>query len=318
MSMDDQGQPEQSTPWRGIRRWTLRVSVGALLVSLMVHVVMLVVTALLLVGGGGGTGGEGEEAPGVVEFAVMPEQEFEALAETEIQIETPAVDALLEDREVSLELSELASEPLTDSQLDVDVSSSSGGESLDVEGVSGSGGATGGAASFFGIEARGNRFAYIVDLSGSMAQDGRLDSMLEELRRSVTELGSHVSFYIVFYSDDAFPLGNRREWTDATGSGKRWAREKLTAIEALGSTHPVPAFELVSRIRPRADAIYFMTDGQFNNVEADVNTILAMNRERPTPIHCITFVTRDAEASMRRIAQETGGSYTHVGGGGRP
>ncbi|MEL7485089.1 MAG: vWA domain-containing protein [Planctomycetota bacterium] len=224
------------------------------------------------------------------------------------------VESLLDDSPLDVELSELTTEALVDRELDVTLDSSSGGDGLEVDGVSGSGGASGGAASFFGIEARGNRFAYVVDLSGSMGQEGRMEAMLAELRRSITELGSHVSFYVVFYSDDAFPLGNRREWTDATGNGKRWARQKLESVEALGSTHPVPGFELVSQIRPRADAIYFMTDGKFNNGDRDVDAILALNRERPTPIHCITFVTREAEASMRRIAEMTGGSYTHVPG----
>ncbi|MEO0629109.1 MAG: vWA domain-containing protein, partial [Planctomycetota bacterium] len=264
--------------------------------------------------GGGGVDASGDGPSEVVEFAVMPESEFEAVGEVEIEIETPVVESLLDDSPLDVELSELTTEALVDRELDVTLDSSSGGDGLEVDGVSGSGGASGGAASFFGIEARGNRFAYVVDLSGSMGQEGRMEAMLAELRRSITELGSHVSFYVVFYSDDAFPLGNRREWTDATGNGKRWARQKLESVEALGSTHPVPGFELVSQIRPRADAIYFMTDGKFNNGDRDVDAILALNRERPTPIHCITFVTREAEASMRRIAEMTGGSYTHVPG----
>ncbi len=316
MSTDDQRQPENADFWTRVRRWVLRLSVAGLLISLAVHVGMLVLAAVFLVGGGGSGGNQDGDAPSVVEFAVMPESQFEAVSEVEIDIQTPDVESLLAEEAIDVELTELATEPLSTRQLDLEVTSGSGGDSLEVEGVSGSGGATGNAASFFGIEARGNRFAYVVDVSGSMDQDGRMRVMLTELQRSVTELGSHASFYIVFYSDDAFPLGNRREWTDATGDGKRWAREKLAAVEALGSTRPLPAFDLVSRIRPRADAIYFMTDGKFD--DTDVGTILSQNRERPTPIHCITFVTRDGEANMRRIAEATGGTYTHVPGGGRP
>ncbi len=317
MSTDDQRQPETLPPLARLRRWVVRLSVAGIAISLAVHIAMLIGAALFLVGGGGGRPGP-EGSQSVVEFAVMPESEFEAVGELELEIDAPLVESLLDEQAVEAELTELTTESLVDRELNVEITSSSGGERLEIEGTSGSGGASGGAASFFGIEARGNRFAYVVDISGSMGQGGRMESMLAELRRSITELGSHTSFYVVFYSEDAFPLGNRREWTDATGAGKRWAREKLEAVGPLGSTQPVPGFELVSQIRPRADAIYFMTDGQFANGDQDVDAILALNRERPTPIHCITFVTREAEASMRRIAEATGGSYTHVPGGGSP
>ena len=318
MSTDEQRQSDDASFWARFRRWALRLSVAGIIVSLAVHIAVLIGAALLLVGGGGGTSAAPDGNATAVEFAVMPESEFEAVGEVDIEIQSPIVESLLDDQAIDLELTELSAESLTERDLTVDISSSSGGERLETDGTSGSGGASGGAASFFGIEARGNRFAYVVDVSGSMGQDGRMQSMLAELRRSITELGGHVQFYVVFYSEDAFALGNRKEWTDATSTGKRWAGLKLESVEPLGATKPVPGFDLVSRIRPRADAIYFMTDGRFANGDADVDAILALNRERPTPIHCITFVTREGEASMRRIAEATGGSYTHVPGGGGP
>ncbi|MFI4872787.1 MAG: hypothetical protein ACIARQ_13310, partial [Phycisphaerales bacterium JB061] len=63
-------------------------------------------------------------------------------------------------------------------------------------------------------------------------------------------------------------------------------------------------------IRPRPDAIYFMTDGEFDESIADI--IIRRNKERPMPVHCITFVSREGESVMRRIARETGGTYTHI------
>ena len=62
------------------------------------------------------------------------------------------------------------------------------------------------------------------------------------------------------------------------------------------------------RIKP--DAIYFMTDGEFDQSIADI--IIRRNKERPMPVHCITFVSREGESVMRRIARETGGTYTHI------
>ncbi|MEO1584512.1 MAG: vWA domain-containing protein [Planctomycetota bacterium] len=298
-----QDQPRQPRA----RSLLLRLSIGGLAISLLVHLGVLIAAALLSLGGGG-TGGPTQTPAEVVEFAVMPESDFEAIEPAQVELSTPEVTSLLDALPIESELSELSIEPLTTIELPADVSLGTGAGSVDAVPESSSGAA--GAASFFGIEARGTRFAYIVDISGSMAQDNRIDAMLAELRRSVTELSEHVSFYIVFYSNEAYPLGGRTEWTDATNSGKRWARDELRSQSSLGQTKPVPGFELVSRIRPRADAIYFMTDGEFD--EADVDTIIAMNRSRRTPIHCITFVTDAARDRMERIAAATGGSYTHV------
>jgi hypothetical protein len=79
---------------------------------------------------------------------------------------------------------------------------------------------------------------------------------------------------------------------------------------------PFPAFEVVFSLRPRPDAIYFMTDGQF---EPSVAVELArLNVEDRIPIHCICFVSKEAEALMKKIAEDSGGTYTYVAGpGGR-
>ncbi|MEM9167467.1 MAG: vWA domain-containing protein [Planctomycetota bacterium] len=302
----------------GWKRWVRRVSTWALGLSLVIHLVMLLVATLLSVWGGGT--GDGPRTPGVVEFAVMPESALESVARDELSLELPTDSQLLESDldplSEDLLTTDLAATPAVDrTALELDVGSGGGSVSIDGAAGAGAAGANGGA-SFFGIEARGNRFAYIVDVSGSMDRDGRLEATVGELNRSVTEMLEHVGFYIVLYSDDAFSLGNRRDWTDADASGKRWARRNLQRLEPLGTTNPLPAFELVFDIRPRPDAIYFMTDGEFDGRIAD--QIIAMNRERPTPIHCITFVTPAAAGLMQRIADSSNGTYTHIPGAGTP
>lgn len=300
-----------------IRRWVLRSSIGALVLSLAVHIVLLIIASLMAVGGRGD--GPGPIGPGAIEFAVMPESEFESMAADELSVEPPSTDQLLEADLGELSPAELQldlASTLTRPDVSLDAELGSGGGDLSVDGGAAGGSAGGGGASFFGIEARGNRFAYIVDVSGSMDRDGRMIATKNELAKSITSLLDHVGFYIVLYSDDAFPLGNRREWTDATTVGKRWARGYLDRLEPLGATNPLPAFQLVSEIRPRPDAIYFMTDGEFDDRVA--SQIIALNRERPTPIHCITLVTADGARVMQRIAEASGGTYTHIPAGGSP
>jgi hypothetical protein len=186
-----------------------------------------------------------------------------------------------------------------------------GSDGLDL-GALGSGG-----ASFFGVEAVGSRFAYIIDVSGSMTGD-RLDAMKRQLLGSVNGLLDHASFCVVLYSSDARALGGGIEWTSATTENKREAALEIRAIDASGGTNPLPAFETVFALDPRPDAIYFMTDGEFADENAVIGRVSIMNgagRKR-TPIHCIAFVSRVSEDVMKRIARVSGGTYTYVPGPG--
>jgi len=293
-----------------IRRWFLRASIAGMILSLLVHVVLFLIAALIITGGGGGGRGPGPAAG--IEFAVQSESDLDEFQSEELSVDQPNSEDLLQ------QLTDATADPLLDSPISdlldptgkLEAELSVGGGDLTSAGDGATGGAGAGSASFFGIEARGNRFAYVVDVSGSMDREGRLGGMQAELSESISGMPEHVGFFVVFFADTAFPLGDRRKWTDATGVGKRWARESISRLTPLGATNPLPAFEMVYDIRPRPDAIYFMTDGEFNESIADI--IIRRNKERPIPIHCITFASREGETVMRRIARETGGTYTHI------
>ncbi len=58
---------------------------------------------------------------------------------------------------------------------------------------SGEGGAGGGGAKFFGVEARGSRFIFIVDVSGSM-EGGKIVTLRSELTKSIDGLAENSLF----------------------------------------------------------------------------------------------------------------------------
>src|SRR5689334_3254696 len=58
---------------------------------------------------------------------------------------------------------------------------------------------------FFGTEARGNRFVFVVDNSSSM-KGGRLEMAVAELRRTIDALSPKQSFYVIFVSDQTYPM----------------------------------------------------------------------------------------------------------------
>lgn len=297
-----------------VARFARHALLIGIIVSLIFHVLGLMTAAwIVFQRGQAGGAGPGRE----IELAVITEAELDQIQQASLQVENPTVpDAAIPDTSLLDQLSG----PINDQKPsfledmgDLDASISSGSGDLTGSSLT-AGGTGGGAASFFGVEARGSRFAYVVDVSGSMRNDGRIEALRVELNESIKALMGHASFLVTLYSTDAWYLGARDEWTDASSSGKRWAANFIAKISAGGSTNPVPAFDLVFAIRPKPDAIYFMTDGEFNPEVA--GDIANRNARTKIPIHCITFHYKGAEDVMKRIASESGGTYTHIPGPG--
>ena len=332
--MPDKDVPVDAAPARGIgallpswfMRWAPPATLAASLLSLLVHLTFVGIAALIYVGGAqaGGGGGGGNQTVGV---AVMTEAELGQLQSAGLDADAPAVadapSATLPGADTDLSVPDLAGAGgdqggLSDSMGKL----TSGMGAGDISGGPGlgTGGAGGGAASFFGAEARGTRFAYICDISGSMdAGVGvgslkRIDILKSELGKSLDALLENAFFFVTLFSTETKPLGGRLEWIQSSDAGKQWERRTVPLIQAEGSTEPVPAFKMVFSLRPKPDAIYFMTDGEFNEEYAAL--IARLNAEWRIPIHCITLVSREGEKVMRKIAADSGGTYTHFAGPG--
>jgi len=278
-----------------------------------VHVALLLLFAFLYLGGASGP----ERGNGELELAVMTNAELSRLSQqAPTPVPTPRTDAQSPEQTLN-PLSDVVGVPdaSTDTATDIHIT---GGAGADLgAGMAIGGGAGLGGASFFGVEARGARFVYIVDVSGSMSGE-KLDTLQIELTDSLNGLSPRASFAVLLFSTDVLPIGGKARWWDAKDAAKAAAAREIRAISARGGTNPLPAFEMAFALKPRPDAIYFMTDGLF--VESAASEIAELNRQAdgaPTPIHCISFVSREAAQLMRAIARQSGGSYTHIEGPGR-
>jgi hypothetical protein len=310
-----------------IVHWIVSASSMGLVLSILIHVMITLVAALVTVGvaglGARGSGGgeftidltsEGQ-LTGIVDSAPLdaiapsvadtpiPELPTAGVGEGAGGMDTPGAGAGLG--------------PIADG-----LGGAGGGNIGDGKGL-GAGGSGNGGASFFGIEAKGSRFLYICDISGSMdwdengmasGQHTRLNALKRELSRSIQGLMEHMQFYVFFFSSSVQPLNpDSNKWMLAKDSGKKYALDRIDKLRAWGGTEPWPAFELAFQMRPAPDAIYFMTDGEFDPTVA--LRIQAVNvGSRKIPIHCITLVERTGEEVMRKIASDSGGTYTHVPG----
>lgn len=295
----------------GVRGWLARPGSFAAGVSLLAHAVLLLVLAVTFLDPPPAV--VGRPADDAVELAVLTESELSAVL-SGASVAVPSLPAPPEPEVLEpVRLDPLAA---PDDLLSVDSGElsalSNAGAPLEdaLDSV-----VDAASARFFGVEARGSRFAYVVDISGSMTED-RMAAMRVQLEASLGALLGHTHYSVVLYNSVPRSLTGPR-WVRSDDSSKRRTISRLRAVEASGGTEPIGAFREVFGLRPRPDAIYFMTDGRFADPPVVVSEIARLNEQglRRTPIHCITFVDRSAEADMRAIAGRSGGTYTHVGGG---
>jgi hypothetical protein len=306
------------------RRLIERATVMGLLFSVAVHLVIMLIAALVTVdfGFADAGGNRGDE----VDFAVLTSAELAQMQSPKVTQESFEVAAIPTD---ALRIDLLSDNSTEDSvnELADSIAPSlnpGGGALTSIDSSTGSAGAgTGDGASFFGLEAQGRRFAYIVDISGSMntlTEQGaftRWELTRGELIRSIDALDEHAEFAIVLYSSNAVAVFGQGIWTTANRNSKAHAARTLMGFDPGGGTRPLGGFQTIFKLDPEADAIYFMTDGLFDS-EIPLQ-IRQLNRRELTPIHTILFGeladTQDAitaQNMMRNIARNSGGKFTHI------
>jgi len=158
-------------------------------------------------------------------------------------------------------------------------------------------------ASFYGIRSVAQTVVYVVDCSGSMADDGRLARAKMELRRSVADLQFPQRFLVIFFDDEPIPMPG-----DALRSADLGARDSLAAwlrtVQPGGGTDPRAALSMALGLNP--DAVYLLSDGAFP--EGTVEAVAARNK-RKIPIHCIDLAGGTEGDGLKRIAGDSGGQY---------
>ncbi len=172
--------------------------------------------------------------------------------------------------------------------------------------AAGAGGTGGGAATFFGLEARGRRFVFVVDRSGSMRGE-KIDAAKAELLRAIRGLDRGAKFFTIFFSDADMPMP-ARDLVRATEASKRRHFTWVSGISAAGGTDPTAAMIRALSLKP--DAVWLLSDGIFEASAADA--IARANPGRTVQIHTIAFYSREGEAVLKRIAKGNRGRYRFV------
>lgn len=276
--------------------------------SLLFHIALMIYLGLVYRGGGSAVGDTGD---GSYELAILNEADLTQLEETAFdEVETEAANI----EQISMETSELTAVAPAAAQFTATAGSlpTLGGAGGSADGDMGLGGGGGGTTSFFGIGSKGTRFAYIVDVSGSMGQNRRLEIAKRELTRSIDALPDYAYFYVLLFSNDFVQPPNQKSWMRSRKAIVRQVISWLTnSVDPGGGTQPRTSFMQVFSLEERPDVIYFLTDGEFNDITAE--EIADMNRRgKRAVIHTIQFGDRNGEEVLRQIAKRTGGVYRFV------
>lgn len=162
-------------------------------------------------------------------------------------------------------------------------------------------------ASFFGIMAGGEKFAFVVDISGSMRHDLRFNRARAELRRSLEALSSNQQYFVVFFSDGAYPM-SPMQLISATQPNIRNTVKWISRLEPISETDPLSSLEMAIGLKP--DAIFLLSDGAFSPFVLDY--VAGSGTGDRIPIHTIAFSNRDGEPLLREIARITKGTFRFV------
>jgi hypothetical protein len=186
-------------------------------------------------------------------------------------------------------------------------------------------------AEFFGTVARGDRFVYILDRSGSMKNDlgggSRFRAAVKELLASIGKLTEEQQFCVVLFSNDFEYMGDGdgdipvmfRATSRNKGALKSW----LAKAQPGGGTDPRGALRAGLALNP--SGLFLLSDGAFNGGPTPVVEGLPMEQNLSAaevverynfcraPVHTIAFIDKTSQPRMQELAKITGGEHRFVG-----
>ena len=174
---------------------------------------------------------------------------------------------------------------------------------------------------FFGTEAMGNRFVFIIDASDSMNEDYRWHQAIRELEKSIGKLGEDQTALVLLYNFQTFPMFDTRpeslKMLPVTEKFKKALSRWLDLQRPTGGTRPAHALSYSLTLDP--DAIFLLSDGLLadNSIQLLARENAARDPENgdfsKIPIHTVSLGPNEAGAElMKFIADNNDGKFTWV------
>ncbi len=163
--------------------------------------------------------------------------------------------------------------------------------------------------------------AFLLDVSGSMRQLGKLEAAKDAIRYFVLNLRPQDRFALVCFADEQVA------WVTDFTADRDTFLERLNVQEGYGQTALRDAVaatpRLVDERTPGRKAIVLLTDGVDNASHLSLNEAVQLARRVEVPIYTVGFRTLseldpprgkglEGEAVLRRFSDETGGALFSV------
>jgi Mg-chelatase subunit ChlD len=167
----------------------------------------------------------------------------------------------------------------------------------------------------FGIEAKGSKFVYVFDRSGSM-EGAPLAAAKKQWLDSLQPLGETQQFDILFFNHRVvmFDGGSGQKRTMfATDRNKQLAAEFVERIAADGGTDRALALKRALMLQP--DVIFFLSDEDKPMPAKELEEIAKANDRVGAQICTIEFGRGEkppAVSSMAELAHANNGKYAYV------
>ncbi len=311
---EQEAPPEDAAPARGFAFTGALLAVPSWLISLIFHIVLMLLLALV-------TFSNPDLRQELFQTSAIDKEDIEELEDFEF-----------ENQEIEiLEMSEVTSPTLDDvgmadigditapvTTLSSDVSAHENVEAAEIGqlyGEDGQGmadvGNGNGATTFFGVRTEGNHFMYVVDNSNSMNR-GKFEHAVYELTQSIQQLSETSFFYIIFYSDAAYPLfypDTMPRWVRATPENKHKVGYWLETVHRCLQTRGEGAMAHAMKLHP--DVLYLLGDGAFT--DKAIPKTLALKGKVDVTINTLGFNMREEHAKeFQEVAQAFGGNFRSV------
>ena len=246
-----------------------------------------------------------EDADEAAEFAELPLAEAVA-AEMVVPADLAAADELL-----TLAAEQVMPAAFETGDLLASIGAAGEGEAAGPRGgTGGSGGAAAaGAPTFFGRRGQGQRVCFVCDNSNSY-RDGGFHTVLAEVGRAVESLQPAQSFFVIFFSDAAYPMFQPEQLDTlqaATPENKRRLQAWLGTVEMCGGGQGI--HDAVARAADLgADVIYFLSDGEHAQsvIEAIVNADLGDTVVHTFGMQQNPFDKRTGAADPAKLLEQQG------------
>ena len=158
----------------------------------------------------------------------------------------------------------------------------------------------------------GNHHAFIIDRSGSMSSEDRLNEAKNALIKALHEMPATKKFYVIFFDHDSFPMQGSSRY--ALRFQVDFVRPWIEKQTPRGTTDPSESIrDAFERIQP--DTIWILTDGWFNGKgggPAVRQLITDLNPDRLVRVNTVGFANQSPQVDRRTlgaIAKDNNGTF---------